>query len=492
MWHEWSPMKKLIWLRRFASGASYILKTVTGAIVHITDAIAGAVESLSVSVEPIQNLNGYDHPWPAGGGKNLFNIAALWADGVNRKAGNDTCRYYTVPLPNGDYTVSTNVIDNSPATIASVFITNNTSTVSSTRNGVFLNAPRTITAENNYLVIAIRVISPDGYLAWDENSFAPYYIQLESGSTATEYEPYSNICPISGFDSVTVNRTGKNLCYKVLPYATSLMDGNYAKILPSAGASAIFKCVKGETYTVSGATGRNRGLVAYFDSDPTTGSESVYPNTVNVSMFEDGFTFTAEHTAYADCYLANGALPEDVHIQIELGFATAYEPYQGNTYTIQLGQTVYGGTLDAVNGTMTVDRAMVTIDGTAGSWYSRSGTPNPVYYVTAASLGISIAGTSWVECLSNTFLIEANNAGYAGSKIGAGSVNNANLFFCSTKTSLADFRAGLATEPITVVYPLATPFELTLTPQQIATLQGENNVWSDAGDVTMTYRASAS
>ena len=33
---------------------------------------------------------------------------------------------------------------------------------------------------------------------------------------------------------------------------------------------------------------------------------------------------------------------------------TAYEPYLGETFTIALGQTVYGGTLDADTGTLTV------------------------------------------------------------------------------------------------------------------------------------------
>lgn len=38
-----------------------------------------------------------------------------------------------------------------------------------------------------------------------------------------------------------------------------------------------------------------------------------------------------------------------------------------------------------------------------------------------------------------------------------------------------------------VVYELAIPLEYTLTPQQLTTLLGENNVWSDAGEITLTY-----
>ena len=41
-----------------------------------------------------------------------------------------------------------------------------------------------------------------------------------------------------------------------------------------------------------------------------------------------------------------------------------------------------------------------------------------------------------------------------------------------------------------VVYKLATPLEYTLTPQQIETIFGENNVWSDAGEISkLVYRS---
>lgn len=50
-------------------------------------------------------------------------------------------------------------------------------------------------------------------------------------------------------------------------------------------------------------------------------------------------------------------------------------------------------------------------------------------------------------------------------------------------------QSWVSTNNVIVVYYLATPFELTLTPEQISTVQGTNNVWSDAGDVTVEYRA---
>ena len=43
--------------------------------------------------------------------------------------------------------------------------------------------------------------------------------------------------------------------------------------------------------------------------------------------------------------------------------------------------------------------------------------------------------------------------------------------------------------PLEVVYELETPYTIQLTPQQLSTLKGINNVWSDCGDTTLSYVA---
>ena len=55
-------------------------------------------------------------------------------------------------------------------------------------------------------------------------------------------------------------------------------------------------------------------------------------------------------------------------------------------------------------------------------------------------------------------------------------------------TTLEDFNAYLAENPLTIAYILATPQEITLTPEQITDLKGENTIWSDAdGSMTAVY-----
>lgn len=48
--------------------------TVTGNPASFEASGNGKLLSLSVPFSPIQDLHGYDHPWPAGGGKNKVDV----------------------------------------------------------------------------------------------------------------------------------------------------------------------------------------------------------------------------------------------------------------------------------------------------------------------------------------------------------------------------------------------------------------------------------
>ena len=53
----------------------------------------------------------------------------------------------------------------------------------------------------------------------------------------------------------------------------------------------------------------------------------------------------------------------------------------------------------------------------------------------------------------------------------------------------AEMKAWLANNPLQVVYPLATPFTVQLTAEEVTTLKGTNNIWNDCGDTEVEYRA---
>ena len=52
----------------------------------------------------------------------------------------------------------------------------------------------------------------------------------------------------------------------------------------------------------------------------------------------------------------------------------------------------------------------------------------------------------------------------------------------------AEFKAAMS--GVQLAYILKTPNEITITPAQIAAIAGQtNNVWADAGDVSVEYAA---
>ena len=177
-------------------------ETASGEMIAIDDAANYPAESVITTLEPVQEGSGDPSPdniRPISGhtgveltrtGKNLFDIDDLWNNGI---VTNNVKSITLSSLPEGTYTISTDVIDNTDTSVASVFAMKNDSTPSSIRNGVFVGRSRSITlSSGDTLKIAIRVANTgsDAYLVWDKTTFAPYYIQLELGATTTAYEPY--------------------------------------------------------------------------------------------------------------------------------------------------------------------------------------------------------------------------------------------------------------------------------------------------------------
>lgn len=171
------------------------------------------------------------------------------------------------------------------------------------------------------------------------------------------------------------------------------------------------------------------------------------------------------------------------------------------TVTIQLGQTVYGGTLDVTGGTMTVDRRYIVADGVnirVSGGYGAGG-PKWLPCIVLGSANKSVNDSSTIRA---SYLISTGNFQNAENSIGVGNGGSAIILHIGTMQGTdgthgynsasevhAAVNAYLQEHPLQICYKLATPIEISITPTQIATLVGQNNIWSDAGDVTVTYKA---
>ena len=177
-----------------------------------------ALTGLSVDIEPVQDLNGYDHPWVGGAGKNKLPSHAVGstttngvtftvrADGSIALSGTATARtdfvISTFNVPNTSLAIS-----GAPSGGSAKWNLRIDLTASGEANQCYddgsATASRTMnTAVGTQVKAVIRVysgINVDGLV---------FYPMLRLASVTDDtYEPYSNICPITGHTSATVTRT---------------------------------------------------------------------------------------------------------------------------------------------------------------------------------------------------------------------------------------------------------------------------------------------
>ena len=185
----------------------------------------------------------------------------------------------------------------------------------------------------------------------------------------------------------------------------------------------------------------------------------------------------------------------DFTIQIALGVQklTAYEPYRGQTYTIQLGQTVYGGTVDAVTGAGSEEWSSVinlSSSNNLGILEDFSNETTMLYYIGNLD---NIQNATLVYCshLPTTNIVNSSNTNIGIWGNPEGSMAYIRLSK-ETASNLDEFKQWVdaqsaAGTPVTITYKLATPTAFQATgAQSIPALPGTNTIYTDAGNITVT------
>lgn len=219
------------------------------------------------------------------------------------------------------------------------------------------NLSTTATLDENITVL--RIYIPSGFTA---NNYK-FKVQLEEGSTATEYEEYRETTPFvnmpSNFDIVS---TGKNLfdinqdyIYKEKT-TTVTVDGNKL-ILENTSSSSTFPYVRynivnliyGTTYTIkcdfeveNDGGNSNRLLIFSLKNDTYN-----YCGSISKSGNSFTFTYNSDYDAISLSFYTSGAVgvagkTTYSNIQLEVGStATNYEEYKEQTTSIDLYDTNY-------------------------------------------------------------------------------------------------------------------------------------------------------
>lgn len=310
-------------------------------------------------------------------------------------------------------------------------------------------------------------------------------IQAGSGTPSPD-----NIRPISGRSEVAIQRVGKNLC--TTPFEQGGYSGTTGDAITSNNYIRTVKIpIKPNTNYVFSREINDGGEIYFWDNDENFMVADKM--TITWAVKQTAFT-SPNNAAYMAVIIYKNTNITPSYItqpQLELGnTATEYEPYASKTYTIQLGQTVYGCHYDVTRGKMVVDRGYAEFDGSSEGWGLSGGGGMRVYtYQLASRIKRPTTATELIGVISSQFEEKLSSQTYAGvpgisvdSNSGMVSVSN------GTAMNVNDWKTYLASNPLQVVYELAEPYTIQLTPQQIRLLKGTNNISCNTGDLSIKYQ----
>lgn len=390
----WSTLKKLIWLKA-AALSSAVVKTVTAAIVHIRDALAGPAQNVTIAIEPVQAGTGDPSP------DNVRPISGWTGANVYRTGAN---------IWGGE-----KMADDMVAAV------NNASSCKkdSDENGKYVTFTASAAVNSKILTAGVE---------FKENTQYTFIFKVRKSNTA----PSMNM-------------------------SVKYTDGTsgYLNIIPATPTA-------GEVYTFSILSTAGK-TIEYIYGIWSSGTVYIY---------------------YEDSGIFEGVLT-----------AADFQPYTGTTIPIAFPTppgTVYGGTLDVTTGELTVTHELWTVTdgfsgyaaGTNGSIFSRN--------IPTAYADKSVSVTNY---FANRFKYALTmNTSLPLYGFGSNSGSRRYLQFCvpadvAVSNDAMNTWAANLDPPIQILAPLKTPLTYQLTPQEVQLLKGENNLWADTGNTTLTYLA---
>lgn len=448
------------------------------------------LKSLVAQIDPVQDLNGQDFPYPPGGWKNKFD-ADTWTGGGQVAWTKNGENNYTF-LKNG--TGSANRISNRGSFNVSAgqyYISFKASAQSESSisvrlyvNGAY-NSGLALSYSGGYYYRALTV--PEGttgiqiYYANNSTgvgtSITVTDVQIEEGSSRTDYAPYENECPITGWDECSA--------YLSDNAPATYIDGKYYNDSGNLANSDLTRyeeeyipVAQGITYTFSfDGTATNRLRVHEYDSDKTRLRQII---STPVS------TTTISYVPSNDAKYIRLSYPIACG-NIELYISKAQVSWQSTA------GTVYGGNIvvnEDGSGALTATHKIVDIGAAT-------------YTLNTVLTGVDRWLTTYSDAINWGFDYISLPSPSLTSIYGVGSMNSLNTSYAKYRvgqfersfyyytpsglySSAAEFKAAMSGQQL--LYKLATPLTYTFSNlTQLTTLLGTNNIWATTGDVTVEY-----
>ena len=296
-------------------------------------------------------------------------------------------------------------------------------------------------------------------------------VQEGSGDPSPE-----NVRPIYGHTAAAAHRTGFNI------WDEEWEQGFYSITTGEKVANALF--IRSTNFIpVAPSTD-------YFFKAPTQSSRVLYYDRekqfIDITRaFADRVFTTPANCHFVTFFTSGTTYNHDVYINYP-STETTYHAYEGDTYTVSFGQTVYGGALDFTTGVLTVTYGIVDL-GTL-TWVRNAAATNPVFYATVTGIKPSAKLVSEIYNYRGAFGALTTFADFAQNGDIASSTEIERIYVRAVSyTDAASFKSAMS--GVQLAYELATPQTFQLTPQEIKTLYGKNNIWADTGNVDLVYRA---
>lgn len=410
-------------------------------------------------MQPIQNFNGYDRPWTGGNGTNQldFDNASFYKGSVTGTADNFTFTvtgsgasgaFFALPDSFAGRTMYLSGTIERTGTHANDIAVQ----LQRTSNGTVAYLPKAYYTDNAVTLADVPIELAAGATNFVLRFLASANADDSTGETMTvsnlrlcdetgqTWSPYANICPIYGHTAATATRIGANFL-RNNPSGNggtvgTFADGGYTFTVDAAGFSYVTyplpNNLAGKTVYLSGIVTRTgshanniaariarrlNGVIGYQNFAQFSNNEVVYSDgAITIPEGATVISLMVVASAAADSSIGETMTVKDLRLCLAAG--QPYTDYQRDDYTVSFGRTIYGGTLDSVSGVLTE---------TWGYIASYNGETLP---------------SEWI----------------------------------SDRDVYAE--GATPTTGAAVAYKLATPQTYQLTPQEITTLLGTNNIWA--------------
>ena len=497
-------------------------QTATGNPITLTDASETYAQGLSVELEPKQDLHGYDFPWVGGAGKNKLpldldtikslNTSGTWSGNAYTVSG---ATFTVITDDGGNVTAITK--SGTPNADINFHINGGNEGTNVEISAILSGCPSGGSESTYYLKATYYNIIDTGNGStmasfWTRRTNAD--IVVKSGvsgnlsfkpmirlSTETDptFAPYSNICPISGYEGVEVDGYGDELidittltpiisAYGVTYTVNS--DGSVSANGTATARSQIYWKIPQNTAKtfaqkklIGGTSQSGCSLFLELDASPWTvyGTDSGSGATISDDIAN------ASTDVNLILRVNQGTTVDNLVIQPMITNATI-------SASVTFGQTVYGGSVDLTTGVLTVTHLRCMLKNLTENYFA-NGTYSTAYRANLPVVSNTVAIGETHGAISNMGIEQVaywgsprENEDYsANSPFFAISTTGEFLAVYDNSTTITKSDFLTKYNDFEVCYPLATPQTIQLTPEELKLLQDTNNLTTNGTTITLDY-----